>query len=233
MGSLEIPAPKDLDERVRSLLGKADGLGISGDQLLRHARLLVAAQAVVADRDRIESRNRDELARVEALHYGVLASDTKAARAAIASGRIARQRVHVSASGCSKRLTRLVELLRMHYETLPFPLTAAIPIEDFEHALELIAALSNDTAPAPPTRSKLRMAKSPLSHTVAGHTFLWWRYCVKDKLDWSAMHKLARCWHLTQSEDPQTFRRQVLKVKPEIDYWGVPCILGCPAWALP
>jgi hypothetical protein len=224
--------PAELGDRIKDLLRRASKLNLEPQLIDEYARIFMAAQEVVAQRDRDEQRTSDIVACVAAGEHGIYTDDPVKARTAYASARVAQQRVHASASGCSGRLTKLEKLLETHHHALQEDVASRFPLKDLLAAVHLVREFASATA-ARNNLAEFKMQKSELSRTIAGHTFLWWHaYLPRYKGKWSNMYSLARCWRLTDAKDLEAFQRIVRKVRPAPHPDGGTVILRCPPWAL-
>ena len=224
--------PTELEEQVERYVKRAAKVSVGADLIKKYARILIAAETVLAYREHSEHTTRDNMALLAASEHGISTDDLATARKCYAAARIAQQQVHASATGCSRRLTTLEKLLETHYDSLRHPVIDQFPIKEIATASRLIRDFASATALGP-NLADITMTKSPLSHTAPGHAFVWWRRFVPEyKHKWIDMHALARCWRLTDAKGVGTFKRRVQKLKPEKDLQGVPYILRCPPWAL-
>lgn len=224
--------PEDLELRLRQHVQKAGRLNLEPSLLAKYARVHIAAEEIISHRAKGEQEVRDMQARVAASEHGIHEDDPKKARAGYAAACRIQQQVHASATGCSQRLTKLEGLLETRYSSLQVDVRDKFPLPGILAASQLIRDFAAATAPHG-RWAEVKFAKSELSLTVSGHTFLWWwtripRYNGK----WKDMYALARCWHMTDARDLDTFERVVRKQKPKPDSQGGTWILPCPPWAL-
>jgi len=225
-------APSDLDKRVQQCVQRAGKLKIPEDRLVKYARMLIAAEEVLAHRAWMEQSTRDTVALVAAAEHGIYENDPKKARAAYAAARQAQREVFNSATALANRLVRFEELLKLRHRSLQVDAASKFPLADVLAASNVIRSFAAATTPHPNNLAEVTLAKSELSLTKAGHAFLWWRTCIEPYGGkWDHMYALARQWHLTDARDLETFRRLVRKSKP-IRVQGGTFILGCPPWAL-
>ena len=191
----------------------------------------IAAEEVVSHRERSMQKTKDEQVLVAALEHGIYERDPKMARVAYAAACRAQQEVHASATGCSIRLRKLETLLNTRYQSIRTDVMARFPLPDLEAACRLIRDFA--TATKPHGRwADVKFAKSELSLTIPGHTFIWWTLLPTYRGKWTDMHELAICWRLTAANDLDTFQRSVRRLKPKPDSEGRTYILRCPPWAL-
>jgi len=233
MGDPWTNPPEDLEQRLQKHLRMAAKLDLPTDSIRRYAHIHIAAEEVVQDRRNQEQRVRDEAARTAAFEHGICVDDPKRARVAYGAACRAQQEVHASATGCSLRLTKLETLLETHFRSLQIDIAHKFPLPELLSASKLIKEFAVATAPHP-NWADLKIAKSELSLTVPGHTFMWWRTTIQQYNGKSNdMFRLARCWRITDVADIATFQRLVRKLKRERDRQGRTYILRCPQWALP
>ncbi len=224
--------PADLGDRIKDLLRRASKLNLEPELIDQYARIFIAAQEVVEQRDRDEQKTSDIVACVAAAEHGIYTDDPVQARTAYASARAGQQQVYASASGCAGKLTKLERLLEMHYRQIRVDVAERFPLKDLVGAVHLVRDFAAAAAPGK-NLATFKMQKSELSRTIAGHTFSWWFYYVpRYKGKWADMHSLARCWHLTDVESREAFKRSIRKVRPAPNPQGGTIILSCPPWAL-
>jgi hypothetical protein len=233
MNNLLGTAPSDLEERTAKYVKLAATLLIAPDLVARYARILIAAEEVVSDRERTEREIRDESARIAALQHGVNPADgdPKKARAAYARARKEQQAVHNSAKGLALQIERFERILEPRYGSMLIPFRQKFGLADITAACSLLKKVAAESAPHTTNLADVKIAKSSLSLSKAEHTYLWWRRYIQDSR-WEDMHGLARCWHLTNSKRLDDFQRRVRMVKP-IDEIGEKWFLRCPPWAVP
>lgn len=225
-------APEDLEVRIGTYAKKAKTLKIPEDRVAQYARILIAAEEVVAARLRDEQRIRDETVLGAAAMHGFSGRDPEKARVAYARARKAQAELHNSAGGLVKRLATFERLLNEHHETLYFDVANRFPSNLLIGAIQLLREFAASISDFH-NFAEIKIARSELSLTIPGHTFMWWRKLIpRYPGQWSDMYALAQCWRLTDATCIDTFQRTVRKLKPERDSQGRTFILGCPPWAL-
>jgi len=207
-------------------------LGIANDLVVRYARILVAAEDVLASRAELEEETKAKVVQVAAAEHGIEERDPKKARAAYSAARQAQQEIHNSVKGCASRLSRLEDLLRERYRLIQVDVANRFPRKDILAAIELIKAFAAATAPHPHNLAEVKMIKSDLSLSRAGHTLLWWRLMTPPhRFHWADTYALALCWRVSDAKDIAEFKRRCRKLRPKPNSLGMASILGCPPWA--
>jgi hypothetical protein len=233
MGDPWTNPPEGLDLLVQRYVRKAGKLNISPDLLAKYARILIAAEEVVAERERSEQSVQDETARVAAAEHGVYEDDPQKARKAYKAARQRQQALHNSATALAGTLAQFERVLKARHGSLQVEVADKFPLADILAASNFIREFAAATTPHPADLAEIKFAKSELSLTLPGHTFMWWRnYVPKYRGQWNDMYALARCWRLTDAQGLDTFQRRVKKLKPSKDSQGRNWILGCPPWAI-
>ena len=227
-------APETLAQRVQKMVERARKLGISNDLVAKYARMVIAAEEVVAYRAATERLILDEMAIVAALEHGICESDPEKARVLYAAARKAQLELHNSAKGVALRIGHFKKQLAARHGSLQVDAAGRFPLDDVMAACDFIAGFAAATAPHPSNLAVVKFAKSELSFTKEGHALQWWQQCMpKYKDKWGDMHKLALCWHLTFAKDIRTFQRGVRKLRPVKTLPQGTWMLRCPPWATP
>ena len=167
--------PEGLDGRVEAYLKKAAKLAITPDLVKKYALIVVAAEEVLLHRDEMLRATREEAIQVAALEHGIDEPDPKKARKAYSAARQGHQTIHTSAKSCAKNVSRFEIVLTRRYKSLQVDVAGRFPLNDLVAACKLIRDFAEATKPHPHDLGKVKFAKSPLSLTAAGHTFVWWR----------------------------------------------------------
>jgi hypothetical protein len=209
-------APQNLEKRIQDLVRRANGLGIERDLVARYARILIAAEEIIEEREADLTETRDEVARVAVLEHGISEAEPRKARRAYAQARQAQQEIYNSALALATKLDRFQTLLAQHHSLLQVEVHGQFPLARITEACKVIQDFAKATLPHPSNLAEVKFAKSPLSLSKAGHTFIWWRNRMPNyEGKWKDMHLLARRWHLSDAKDVATFQRSVRKHKGE------------------
>jgi hypothetical protein len=226
--------PADLDLRVQRLLGRAKKLGIDGDLLVKYARLVIAAEEVLADREKGLRETRGESAILAAAQHGIWEDDPARAKVAYQTARKGERQLHNSARALASKLAGFEKVLTPRYPYIQNEAASKFPLEKLLDACQLLREFATATTPFADNLLEFKFAKSPLSLTKEGHALQWWHLRMpKYVRKWENMYALARCWHLSAAKDIIDFRRVVRKLPQEKTLNAGTFYLGCPPWAAP
>lgn len=227
--------PEHLQQRANQYIARAKRLDIGESRLLQYAAILVAAE--YEGEFNAVGEDHAVLARHEIVGemYGFKGGyqDPDAARRLQSRGRIKSQQLSASLRGAYVALKRAEKLLTDNLDSLPLYIRQGYPPKMSE-VLSIVRRLWQDAEPGEnllkknSRRFRTLLPDAPAERLRESQTLLWWHFYILPRYPgkWKDMFELATLWDLTGCQDPEDFRRQVMRLAK-----GVTKIRACPPWA--